>query len=282
METVEITGATVKEAVERGMRQLNVTSPSQVMVEVLEDPDEGPARVRLVFMGIRAGEQVTSITNNPLLDERPRISSSPTGTTQIVANPYVPPPEPEPEYTDDDAREEEDDESIIFLGSEYEPVSDDDASEAARVGQQVVRELLQRMQIDATVGIFRIVGGPRREAQYVLNIMGENVGRLIGKHGDTLTSLQYVVRLIVSRRMQQRPDVLVDVDGYRSQKADRLIRMAHRLADQAVERHEVVLMEPMSSNDRRMVHMTLRKRKDVTTRSVGKGDARKVTIAPAK
>ena len=91
MESIEATGATVEEAVEAGMKELGVTSPSQVMVEVVQEPDAGimgegarPAIVRLLFMGTRPGApQQTSIISNPNL-------ASPQGTTQIVANPYVP------------------------------------------------------------------------------------------------------------------------------------------------------------------------------------------------
>ena len=262
METIEMTGETVEEAIAAGMEELGVDSPSQVMVEVLQEPDKGimgegarPAIVRLVFMGTRGNTPVTSIVSNP--------TTSPEGVTQIVSNPYVPPPPEEPEVTS---------EEIPF----------DEADEDAQTGKQVLDEVLEKMGLEGEVVILKAASTRDGEStHWVLNVTGKGMNRLIGRRGETLSSLQYITRLIVSRRLQRRANIIVDAGGYKAKRSDRLKQLANRMADQAVRQRRMVTLEPMPPHERRIIHLTLRKREDVTTKSVGEGDSRKVTISPA-
>lgn len=270
MESIEATGATVEAAVEAGMEELGVTSPSQVMVEVVQEPDAGimgegarPAIVRLLFMGTRPGApQPTSIISNPNL-------ASPQGTTQIVANPYVP---EEDNQDDDDEVDSSTSERIVF----------DDAAEDAQVAKQVLDEMLQRMDIRGDVEILRADSTRAGEStHWILNVVGEGMNRLIGHRGETLSSLQYLTRLIVSRQLQRRANIIIDAGGYKAKRSDRLRQLANRMADQAIRQKRMVTLEPMPPHERRIIHLTLRKRPDVTTRSLGEGKNRKVTINPA-
>ncbi len=106
------------------------------------------------------------------------------------------------------------------------------------------------------------------------------MNRLIGRRGETLSSLQYIIRLISSRRLQRRANIIVDAAGYKSGRSDRLRGLAKRMAKQAVEQGRTITLEPMPPNERRIIHLTLRGREDVITRSVGEGRTRKVTIVP--
>jgi spoIIIJ-associated protein len=274
METIEMTGATVEEAVAAGMKELGVDSPSQVMVEVLQEPDKGImgqgarlAKVRLVFMGSRKSENTTSIFANP---------QTSTQGTQIVTNPYIPSPTPpRPELVDD---EDEDDD----FEADTEEVAFADADEDAQAGAQVLEELLQKMDIEGNVVIRKAVSTREGEStHWVLNVVGRGMNRLIGRRGETLSSLQYITRLIVSRRLQRRANIIVDAGGYKAKRSSRLKQLANRMADQAVKQRRTVTLEPMPPHERRIIHLTLRKREDVTTRSIGEGDSRKVTISPA-
>jgi spoIIIJ-associated protein len=103
---------------------------------------------------------------------------------------------------------------------------------------------------------------------------------LIGRRGETISSLQYITRLIVSRRLQRRANVVIDVGGYKSRRSQKLRELALRMADQAVDQARTVVLEPMPPHERRMIHMALRNRPDVMTKSTGEGDSRKVTIVP--
>jgi len=80
--------------------------------------------------------------------------------------------------------------------------------------------------------------------------------------------------------LQRRANIIVDAGAYKSKRSERLQQLAVRMADQAVETKRTVQLEPMPANERRIIHMTLRNRPDVETRSHGEGEARKVTIVP--
>jgi spoIIIJ-associated protein len=114
----------------------------------------------------------------------------------------------------------------------------------------------------------------------VLNITGEDLGILIGRRGDTLRALQYLVRLMVSHRLKHWTNLVVDVESYVVRRRRTLESLAQRMADQAVRSGRTQALEPMPAYERRIIHVTLRKNPDVTTQSVGEGERRKVTIIP--
>jgi spoIIIJ-associated protein len=105
---------------------------------------------------------------------------------------------------------------------------------------------------------------------------------LIGRRGETLTALQYITRLIASRELQRRANIVLDVEGYKSRREQMLRRLANRMADQAIQLGRTVSLEPMPPYERRIVHLALRDHPEVTTQSVGEGDRRKVTIIPRR
>jgi spoIIIJ-associated protein len=159
-------------------------------------------------------------------------------------------------------------------------VSEAEADETARVGKELLSVLLQKMQLDATVTIHR--AEPTRESEelhWILNIGGVEMSRLIGRRGETLTAIQYLLRLMISRRLQTHANIIVDAGGYKANRANRLKQLAVRMADQAVEQNRTIVLEPMPPHERRIVHLALRARPDVSTKSIGEGDNRKVTIS---
>jgi spoIIIJ-associated protein len=113
-----------------------------------------------------------------------------------------------------------------------------------------------------------------------LNIEGEDLGILIGRRGQTMVSLQYIVRLIVSHKMQVQLPIVLDVEGYKQRRCEGLRTLATRLAEQVKNRKTPFTMEPMSAFERRIIHITLADHPDVITESIGVGDARKVVITP--
>jgi spoIIIJ-associated protein len=113
-----------------------------------------------------------------------------------------------------------------------------------------------------------------------LNIEGEDLGILIGRRGQTMVSLQYIVRLIIAHKMQVQMPVVLDVEGYKQRRCEGLRILANRLAEQVKNRKAPFTMEPMSAFERRIIHITLADHPDVITESTGVGDARKVVITP--
>jgi spoIIIJ-associated protein len=154
--------------------------------------------------------------------------------------------------------------------------------EEAQVAKVVLNELLERMDIRGRIAVRRAAADDQTgEAPYILDIMSEgNSGRLIGRKGETLAALQYITRLITSRELQRRADVIVDANSYKARRAQALTNLATRMADDAVAAAKTIIMEPMPPHERRIVHLALRAREDVKTQSIGEGTSRKVTIVP--
>jgi len=115
----------------------------------------------------------------------------------------------------------------------------------------------------------------------VLNIQGPSSGTLIGRHGHTLESLQYLVSKVVQRMTgDEKSIVIVDVESYLERQTEKLKELAVNLAQKAKETGVEIPMRPMSSKDRRVVHMVLKDHEHVTTESRGEGLRRKVVIVP--
>jgi spoIIIJ-associated protein len=147
-------------------------------------------------------------------------------------------------------------------------------------GQEILQGLIDRMNLRARVEVV-----PQSDAEadqdervQVLNIVGDDLGVLIGRQNEVLSALELVTRLMVNQRVHGRSDFVVDVNGYRAKRAESLRKLALRMADQVVETGRTAVLEPMPPAERRIIHLALRDHSKVTTQSVGEGDRRKVTI----
>jgi spoIIIJ-associated protein len=118
------------------------------------------------------------------------------------------------------------------------------------------------------------------ELPLALDIKGDDLGILIGRRGQTLSSLEYIVKLMVVGRLKVWLPLTVDVGGYKRRRQDSLQRLALYLAEQVKSRRRAIPMEPMPADERRIIHLTLADNPDVTTQSIGEGENRKVVILP--
>ena len=118
--------------------------------------------------------------------------------------------------------------------------------------------------------------------QAVLDIEGEDLGLLIGRRGQTLASLQYLLNLIVAKKLGKRVAFGVDVDGYRRRREEALVSLAKRTASRVRQTGRSVTLEPMPPNERRIIHITLSEDPNVITVSIGEGEGRKVAVTPAR
>jgi len=141
---------------------------------------------------------------------------------------------------------------------------------------QVVTEVLHTL-----LGLLGITGKVEvlsDDIPLALDIQGDNLGILIGRRGQTLTSLEYIIKLIVARRLNDWLPFRLDVAGYKKRRRESLQRLALYLAEQVKEKRRGVTMEPMPADERRIVHLTLADNPDVTTHSIGEGENRKVVV----
>lgn len=149
----------------------------------------------------------------------------------------------------------------------------------------VLAKLLELMDLPATVTVsdeFTVVDEDGNASSIGLNIEGEDLGILIGRRGQTMVSLQHIVRLIMAHTVQVRLPIVLDVEGYKQRRCEGLRALAVRLAEQVKTRKIPFTMEPMPAFERRVIHLALADNPDVMTESTGVGEARKVVISPKK
>ncbi len=157
-----------------------------------------------------------------------------------------------------------------------------------QIARRVLEDLFERMDIEAFVDAVRTtVPGPKGEPEdtITLHVEGadeEAMGLLIGRRGETLRSLQFMVNLLVSRRVQRWPQIVVDVGNYRQRRQESLEGLARRMAERVRQSGRPITLEPMGAYERRIVHLALRGDTTIYTQSAGEGETRKVVIYPAK
>ena len=140
------------------------------------------------------------------------------------------------------------------------------------VATEVLEALLRLM------GITGKVQASSDEVPVALGVEGDDLGILIGRRGQTLASLEYIVKLIVATRLKAWLPLSVDVAEYKKRRRDSLERLALHLAEQVKSRSCAMTLEPMPAGERRIIHLTLANHPDVTTHSMGEGENRKVVI----
>ena len=158
-------------------------------------------------------------------------------------------------------------------------------SKQAEVKVSVKKQPLDYMQ-DYLLEMLKIMGLKGKVDAYVredellcLDIMGPDMAILIGKRGQTLSSLQYLLNIVLHREFKKfEGRLLVDVEGYRSRRESTLQRLAANLAEKVIATRQDVVLEPMSPQDRRIIHTTLQDNPSVTTYSQGEESNRKVVI----
>jgi spoIIIJ-associated protein len=120
------------------------------------------------------------------------------------------------------------------------------------------------------------------EIQITLSGDSNDIGRLIGRHGQTLDALQYIVGIAINRNSQYKIRTLLDAEGYRERHKQTIEAKALEIAKQVKELGEEAVLEPQSARDRRLIHVILADDPDVVTYSEGEGEDRHVVISPSK
>lgn len=179
---------------------------------------------------------------------------------------------------------------ILGLGSEEarvkvrllrpSPPEPGQQGDVARSAQAVLETLLDKLGVTASIEPQPLASVTQGEetAGLVLDIRGDNLGILIGRRGQTLACLQYLIRLIVADKTKTFIPVVIDVNGYRQRRYQTLQALAQHMAEQVKEKRMPFSLEPMTAFERRIIHLALAGHPEVTTQSVGVGESRKVVI----
>jgi spoIIIJ-associated protein len=267
MTSVEIQAYSVEEAVRLALEQLALPEDA-VDIEILSDagPDEdAEALVRVTAKGMASQPVPTAGAAGPRRAPGPRRVPGDRPSSR-GAPPRVERVRPSERVVD------------------AERIAERVDAEDEQIAKEIVRELLEKMSVAADVVAVDNPSSVPASAEdpptIFLDILGRDLGMLIGRRGENLAQIQYVVNLLVNRKLGDWTRVIVDVEGYRSRREEALIGLAERVARQVARSRRPIVLEPMPPNERRIVHLTLRGNPEVTTESSGEGSMRRITVQP--
>jgi len=300
VESIEASGKSVDEAILQALSRLGKRR-DEVDVTIIQEPSRGAfgigskdARVRATVHPANVGAVIT-----------PEMADAILGPDETFPEEelYVEDEEGEfgdedEEFMDEDEKEgefDEEEEPAPFLSSptispelvaselglgdvsvtegEMQEV-ETPTREDVEITVDVLQHILRYMNIPATVQV-------RSTNPLTLNIHGihENLGLLIGRRGETLAALQLLVSLIVGHRTKHRMRIIIDAENYRQRREENLRSLALRVAQQVRNYRRSIALEAMPPHERRIVHIALSESKDISTESIGEGDARRVVIS---
>jgi spoIIIJ-associated protein len=242
MPNIEISARSIAEATRLALEQLGVDE-DEVIIEVLQNgDDDNEALVR-----VSTTEGATS------LPDRPEEPAPPRAATQRSSS-----------------------------AAAYDPYA------AAEEARRILEGILERIPVEGFVNVQHSeTVGPDGEMQhsimlYVEGLDEETVGLLIGRRGDTLRSLQFLVNTLVQRSSGRWPQIVIDIGNYRQRRQESLEGLARRVAEQVRTSGRAHQLDPMQPYDRRIIHMALREDSTVRTESTGEGENRRITVYPRK
>ena len=246
---IESTGKTEEAAVEAALAKLGLDR-DDVSVEVLERAKSG-------FLGIGSCPAKGKVTYEAPdeVEEAPVVSAPPVEEVVPAAAPVQPEPVAEPVPA-------------------AEPAADLSGDEAAERIHSFLTGLLAHMGAEAT---------PRIElderGNYQVELVGHNLGALIGRRGETLDAIQQLTVYAVNRGLNKRVRIHLDAEHYRAKREESLERLANKVAGKVVKYRRNVTLEPMNAYERHVIHTALQDYPDITTYSVGTEPNRRTVVA---
>ena len=161
---------------------------------------------------------------------------------------------------------------ILNFGAKPAKVRATFKQDVSSAPETILKEMLNRMGIDAEVESSFVDGSIH------LNITTDSPALLIGKHGQTLDAIERLLNCIVNKASLVKRRVFVNTEGYRERREERLVEMAHQVAEKVRYTDREVVLAPMSARDRRIIHVTLKGDEVVSTYSQGEGEMRRVVV----
>ena len=166
---------------------------------------------------------------------------------------------------------------FLGIGSTPAVITATFGKDGTDIAVDFIKKILEDMQIEGEVSV-----SARDDGETLLTIEGKNVGVLIGHHGETLDSLQYLANLAANRKEEGEKraftKITIDIENYRAKREDTLRALARRMADKVIKYKKSIMMEPMNPYERRIIHSEIQNIKGVATNSIGSENNRKVVI----
>jgi spoIIIJ-associated protein len=266
-QSVTVSAKTVDEAIAAAERELGVPR-DRLDITVITEGSRGflgmraeNARILAMVVGGAPAAPPAAPAQRPV-HEGADVAGGPVGVAAEEESEFV----AEEEYAEEEGEEEPAEPSVRA----------EQRQETARIAQEILETLLRQMDIRARVAI-RTVGNP-----IVLDVETDNGGLLIGRRGDTLSALQYIVNVLVGKRTRRWTKVVVDVEHWRERREETLRALALRQAERVRQQRRPIALDPMPANERRIIHLALQGHRDVDTHSEGEEPNRRLIITPKR
>ena len=255
MRTVRITAKTIEAAVAEGLEKLGI-SREEAVVHVVEQPSSG------LFGLIHKKMAVVDISAPDEEAEEDTVEEASPAEEAPAAE--IPAEEAKEETPAEEKKAER--EEPTFDPEEQKKVAEEAKTFLAGVfaGMHLAGTMECRMT----------------EERIMINLVGDGLGILIGKHGQTLDALQYLTNLAAGKSFRHHYFILLDVENYRERRQDTLEALARRLAGKVKRTGEEIRLEPMAAGERRIIHLALQDDHAVSTDSEGEAPYRYVVIRP--
>ena len=283
MSAKEYTAKSVEEALEKALNEMMLTR-EDIHYEIVQQPTKG-------FLGFGQKDAVVRVSKKDAAETKVEAVEVKAVKTEEKAEVKAEIPVQEPttvvEVVVDDTEEQEAEVSFeeAFNADIDEETEESDVAvakadkkelyEAAEAkGRAFLAKIFDEMKLDVVIDV-KENGG-----YLVFDLQGENLGILIGRRGDTLDSLQFLLNLVINDKNNAKVKGIIDIENYRAKREETLIGLGHKLAAKARKTGQKVVLEPMNPQERRIIHMALQNDKRVTTYSEGEEPYRKVVIEP--
>ncbi|MDH7601052.1 MAG: RNA-binding cell elongation regulator Jag/EloR [Armatimonadota bacterium] len=263
MKEIEASGRTLEEALQIAAQQLGV-SLDALEYEIIEEGSRG-------FLGL--GQTPTVIKAR--VKESEVQATEPERSYEVVHSSEQQPEIPADEDMPQEPQAQEETPAEAESATAQHP--EDDTELLVDTILRTVREIIEPMKVNARPELKSVT-----HEEIVVDLVGPEVAILIGKRGQTLDALQYLVGVIVNRRVRCRRRIILDAENYRVRHQEMLVRKAKEYAKAVKEQGKEAVLEPQCARDRRIIHLALADDPDVYTYSEGEGDERHVVISPKK
>lgn len=276
MEFIDVSAKTIEDAIGQGVAQLNSEGRELAETEVITQPSGGflgigrkPAVVRLYFttMAAEASQEeiAEAVIQSNAVEFQPTASIDESATVVVESNASV--------DADQAADSEEAFDEEAPKAKRSREVSKEDQAEIAEKGKQFLEDMFKQMGL--TVFIEKMTTPDKITFQ----VHGDELGILIGKHGQTLDAIQYLTNLVANKEVAGHCHVVVDVENYRSRREETLVNLAKRLASKVRRNRQKVSLEPMNAFERKIIHTALQGERNIVTDSEGVEPYRHVVIS---
>lgn len=277
IEKMKITAKTVEEAIKKAADIWKIDAVKNGYT-VIQEPSRG-------IFGIGSKDAIIEVNKNvpDILFEEPKKEEQPAPVkktvkeepTKITPAPSESAPTPQEEETqiivEDLSAASVQETTLAQAAAEVQTLPEDASAE--EVGLAFLGPIFKALQVeDAIVNVSEDAGTIR------FDVTGEHVGILIGRHGETLNAIQFLMSLVINGKVENHCGVIFDVENYRERQADKLENLAQRMAEKCRRTHRRVTLSPMNAAERRIIHITVEKIKGVTSYSEGNEPHRRVVI----